>query len=345
MICARTGRMWVTHAYSAGAALTRRTSSSLTIGAAHRGGQLGAQMRTSFQLWNSPKTWTRIQENWRAVHKSKLFLCAHFSIFKLSLGVVLLQGERTFGGTTSNGLTNLIKESKSSSDVIELLHLHMHGPLWNQYRMGAVYAQLVKLKATIPSDVHSEKVISGLVRKTQEMAEAKKLNARAFASLFWAIAKLSKSCPVLVQSIPTLLKAFPVDEAYDSGAVGVFNGHDMSNMMWAAATLLLSREDVGPMLRAVLDRMRYAPELFNEQGLSNILWAAAVLRLSEQEVLPIVAAVGTRMQDIPDSFREQALSNIMWAVATLQLRQADVRPIMLVVSGAVYAAPSSFKEQ
>eukprot|EP00971_Amphidinium_carterae_P001814 36532-Amphidinium_carterae.1 len=49
------------------------------------------------------------------------------------------------------------------------------------------------------------------------MAEAQTLNARAFANIFWAIAKLKDKMSQVTASTPALLMAFPVYAVHDVG--------------------------------------------------------------------------------------------------------------------------------
>eukprot|EP00971_Amphidinium_carterae_P317383 6309950-Amphidinium_carterae.1 len=65
----------------------------------------------------------------------------------------------------------------------------------------------------------------------------------------------------------------------------------MSNIFWAAATIGLDKQEIQPIVAALVGRMRTDAGKFNEQDLSNVFWAAAAICVDTQEIQPIVTAV------------------------------------------------------
>eukprot|EP00971_Amphidinium_carterae_P137742 2730234-Amphidinium_carterae.1 len=74
-------------------------------------------------------------------------------------------------------------------------------------------------------------------------------------------------------------------------SAGNFTEQELSNTIWAAATLKLDKADIEPMVAAVVERMKTSPDRCNEQDLSNTIWASATLKLDKADIEPIVAAV------------------------------------------------------
>eukprot|EP00971_Amphidinium_carterae_P071238 1408832-Amphidinium_carterae.1 len=71
---------------------------------------------------------------------------------------------------------------------------------------------------------------------------------------------------------------------------GKFKEQELSNTIWAAATLKLYKAEIEPMVAAVVDRMKTSPGKFSEQELSNTIWATATLKVDKARIEPIVAA-------------------------------------------------------
>eukprot|EP00971_Amphidinium_carterae_P137743 2730234-Amphidinium_carterae.2 len=103
-----------------------------------------------------------------------------------------------------------------------------------------------------------------LASKTQEMARANSVGPRQCANLLWAIATLQGLLPELQESVPALLANM---EALLSTTQDrrMFKEQEMSNTIWAAATLKLDKAEIEPIVAVVLERMKTSPGKFKEQ--------------------------------------------------------------------------------
>jgi len=92
-----------------------------------------------------------------------------------------------------------------------------------------------------------------------------------------------------------------------------FNGQDVANIIWAAATLKeQALLDVVPFLQTVLPGL--APQ-FNEQHVSNIIWAVATLKDIFPELLTSLPIIAKQVPRVAFGVIPQEISNILWATA------------------------------
>ncbi|KAL7487866.1 hypothetical protein ACHAW6_013432 [Cyclotella cf. meneghiniana] len=99
-----------------------------------------------------------------------------------------------------------------------------------------------------------------------------------------------------------------------------FNGQDLSNMVWAFATLSIQHPDL---FKAVGDAVVVTNlKRFQPQDFSNIVWSFATLHEEHpvmfQSVGDMIAASNLR------GFKPQELSNILWAFATLSANHSEM---------------------
>lgn len=106
------------------------------------------------------------------------------------------------------------------------------------------------------------------------------------------------------------------------GGINQFNAQDISNMMWAHATLQISNT---LLFQCVGDAVVGMPTLkeFKPQALSNTVWAYASLNIQHHSLFKKVGDTIVAMDDL-DEFKSQEIANVMWAYAKMNAQHPDL---------------------
>jgi hypothetical protein len=148
----------------------------------------------------------------------------------------------------------------------------------------------------------------------QPLAEAAKnklldCEPRYLSNLAYAYALLGND-PELDDS--TTMLANIADASLDS--IGQFIAQDISNMVWAFATLKISNPSLFRSVGDAVVRMNDLNE-FKPQGLAITVWAYATMDLQNTGLFEKIADHIVELRDMK-SFQPQNFSNIVWAFAT-----------------------------
>jgi hypothetical protein len=104
-------------------------------------------------------------------------------------------------------------------------------------------------------------------------------------------------------------------------SIGQFNAQDISNMMWAFATLKISNPSLFRSVGDAVARMNDLNE-FKPQNLANIVWAYGSMDLQHPGLFKQVGNAIV-LKDLK-TFNPQNLSNIVWAYATANMQNPDL---------------------
>jgi hypothetical protein len=142
------------------------------------------------------------------------------------------------------------------------------------------------------------------------------LDTRSLSNLAYAFALLGRD-PTIHNKM-TLLgnMAFTSIEC-----IHQFNSHDISNMVWAYATLK-STPILFPPAADVIVSLSDLNE-FKPQALSNILWSYATLNVVHSKLFQKIGDSIVEKSDLSD-FKPQELSNIVWACATAKFHHPEL---------------------
>jgi len=135
--------------------------------------------------------------------------------------------------------------------------------------------------------------------------------ARQCANTLHALAKAKRSHSASILLLQLLLERV-------AELVHDLNPQDISNIMWAFATLELEAEPLKELVSLLAAQALSVHRDFNPQSISNTLWAFATLGL--QPGSNLVSAMTARAVMMQYDFNPQAIGNTLWALATLGLK-------------------------
>ncbi|KAL3785766.1 hypothetical protein ACHAWO_009725 [Cyclotella atomus] len=106
------------------------------------------------------------------------------------------------------------------------------------------------------------------------------------------------------------------------GFIEDFNGQDVSNMVWAFATLNVEHPALFQIVGDHIDELDDL-ESFTPQALANITWAYGTAGMKHPPLFEKVCTHINRLNDLR-SFTSQNLANIVWAYATAGVQHAEL---------------------
>jgi len=118
-----------------------------------------------------------------------------------------------------------------------------------------------------------------------------------------------------------------------------FNPQDISNMLWAFATLGLQPSKA--LLAGLTEQAMVVQGDFKAQGIANTLWSFATLGLQPSEEL--MAGMMKQAVVVQGDFKPQNIANTLWAFATLGLQPN--KELMVWTMKQAVAVQGDFKPQ
>ena len=139
------------------------------------------------------------------------------------------------------------------------------------------------------------------------------------------LSNLSYSC-ALLRINPTILEDETLLDRIASEAIQqiqTFNSQDLSNMVWAYATL---RKPSTPLFEAVGNSIAASTNLrsFKPQDFSNIVWAFATLREEHPGMFQCIGERIAEHEELIRRFKPQEICNTLWAFATVHADNEDM---------------------
>ena len=171
-------------------------------------------------------------------------------------------------------LTTKISEASSAKEVLGIVGEEVESPIFDDIHASAALTTLAKFKRRrqLSRDDAMSPVWAGIATRLGDLKRQKVLRARAAANVLWALAVLWEDIGVHMSQL--LLELAEYFQVHSAG----MNPQDLSNSLWAAATL----KDAAPqVLKAVPALAGQIPGQVGDmvpQALSNSLWAAASLK-------------------------------------------------------------------
>ncbi|CAE7330722.1 unnamed protein product [Symbiodinium necroappetens] len=214
-------------------------------------------------------------------------------------------------------LTSKIKGAKSMAKLKALLENELDTPDFNDIHMSATFTRLAffnkrqRLSAKIP-------LWTRLATRLRIMIQKGRITPRGAAHVLWAMVNVHQSMGTNMATAFAPLVQCVQDKAVD------MNAFDLSNSIWAAATLQESQPQV---LKVVASLARCIPQKaheMNQQDVSNCLWAAAKLQESEPEVLKAVPSLARCIPQKAHEMNQQEVSDCLWAAAKIQESEPEV---------------------
>jgi hypothetical protein len=213
--------------------------------------------------------------------------------------------------------SNIIKQSKQRTKDIQaaqtpqlLLHLlQQHAADLDHINISAACTSTVQLCSSrgVPPQQQSA-AMQQLLRHLHQLAETQQqqCGARQLANIMWSCGRLR--CPATVQLL--------LPELLQSGKLQLAEPQEVSNTLWAAATLGVQLAE-GDVQQLVQHFAQVLPKA-KPQEVSNTLWAATTLgvQLADGDLQQLVMHL---TQVLPDA-KPQAVSNTLLAVATMGLQ-------------------------
>ena len=227
-------------------------------------------------------------------------------------------------------LTSKISKATSAAAILKIVGEEVDNEVFNDFHMSAAFTRLArfsKRRQLRPADVSSQTWLR-LAARLRRMLKEDALTARGVSNVFWANGELYAKVAGCDSQLLVELGKCLLDK------VRVMNAQDLSNSLWAAATL---QEVAVEALTSVPALAAHVPQKVGDmkpQEISNSLWAAAKLQASAPEVLSAVPALAAEIPHKVEGMIPQQLSNILWAAAALQ----DAAPEVLMAVPAITAA-------
>ncbi|KAJ1487970.1 hypothetical protein T484DRAFT_1940176 [Baffinella frigidus] len=227
-------------------------------------------------------------------------------------------------------LTTLIKGCRDAAGLLKLVE--EHGKSFNFIHVGAAWGRLAKMR-----DAGGTRVAEGEVIKRLELltgATVQEMGAWGVSNIIHSMATVSESGRMAADDelTGTLLARA---EATAAG----FNSHDISNVLWALATMGIKP---GPGLLEAMQRRATATENdFKPQGVANVLWALATMGITADARL--LEAMQGRATATAGDFKPQGVANVLWALATMGIT-ADAR-LLEAMQARATATARDFKPQ
>jgi len=121
--------------------------------------------------------------------------------------------------------------------------------------------------------------------------------------------------------------------------VGTFNAQDVANIMWAYATM--GREPEAGIMRELEGRAEALAGTFNAQDVANTLWAYAAMGREPGTIL--MRELEGRAEAVAGTFNPQNVANTLWAYATMARLPGE--GLMRAMDGRVEALAGMFEAQ
>lgn len=132
---------------------------------------------------------------------------------------------------------------------------------------------------------------------------------------------MKETAPHVVNMVPALVAQIRMTEQK-------MNAQDVTNNLWAAATLDEAAPDVTMIVPVLVSRIPRVAKEMTSQGLSNCLWAAATLRVATPDLLEVVPVLVSHFHRVANDMNPQNVSNCLWAAATLMEAEPQVLKIV-----------------
>ncbi|CAE7565755.1 SBE1 [Symbiodinium natans] len=217
-------------------------------------------------------------------------------------------------------LTARIKKTTSAVELFTLLDAELDSPCFNALHTSAAFTRLAFLKKRqrLAKAEVRDPVLRRLAANLHRQLLQDKISPRAAANILWAVVQVHGDVAKHMAAEAALLTRCVQQKA------GSMNAFDLSNCLWAVASLHRAEPEVLKAAPALAKSIPRRAAQFVPQALSNILWAAATLQESAPEVLAAVPAVAASIPRKVAEFNPQDLSNCLWAAATLQEAAPEV---------------------
>ncbi|CAE7377835.1 rib-1 [Symbiodinium natans] len=247
----------------------------------------------------------------------------------------------TSHGTNPMVLTSKLRNSTSPAELLSLLEKEVDAAVFNDFHMSATFTRLAFFKRSrrlSAIDARSP-VWPRLTARLQVMLKTDMISPRAVANVLWALVEIYQDINMHVASaVPALVRCVR-NKAAD------MNEFDLSNSLWAVASLHESEPEVLMAVPVIAERIPQKAASMVPQALSNCLWAAEYLRDAAPAVLTAVPAIAECILQKVKDFDPQGVSNILWASANLQEAAPAVLVAVPVIAEVVPHKVESMKPQ
>ncbi|CAJ1360504.1 unnamed protein product [Effrenium voratum] len=236
-------------------------------------------------------------------------------------------------------ITLRITQAASASEVLGVVREQQRNPKLDFIAVSAAWHKMANLQHSVSAEVLRDSFLMEFVGLTGQMAvraqaEANR-NARAVASIYWAVVQLEPYMSSQLKSLQASLGAAAKKTAAHMKA------QEVANTIWAAAKLS-ETGDISLLvaLPSLVERVKEVKSEMKAQEVSNVIWAAA--KLSEVEaddsLLAVLPALAERVQEVILAMKAQEVSNSIWATA--KLRESGDDSLLLVLPVLVERAKS-----
>ena len=259
---------------------------------------------------------------------------------RASRGRLLTTGPAVPGGNFIPAiLTKNISSAWSAMAVLDIIDDFVDSSVFNEIHIRATFSRLVHRKVSFDDHCWASPVLERLVQRAKKATASGELDLSGIVNLMWAVAKLGKRLPELLEILEMLsevaLKRLPD-----------MNSQHVANIIWASATL---RRDA-PALRHVVPRLvERLPSLAGQlkpQDVSNIVWAAATLKDDSsdpfRDVFPLLLEVA---EDCFQRMTPQAMSNTIWSLARLDKDSPEATRVLQACASSATAIAGEMNGQ
>ncbi|KAJ1473534.1 hypothetical protein T484DRAFT_1972783 [Baffinella frigidus] len=234
-------------------------------------------------------------------------------------------------GVHPRQLTSWIKECKDVGGLLGLLERHDQS--FNCIHVCAAWCTLAKIRSG------GGRGADGVVMRLQVLTRATEqaMGTREVSNVVHSLAKCMRESGRMAvdhELVGVLLRRA-------TGMVGDFNPQDISNFMWALATM-----DVKPdasLLEAMQGRARATAGDFKPQEVTNLMWALATMGIENPDA-GLVKMMQRRARMTAGDFKPQEVTNLMWALATMGIENPDAGLVKMMQRRA-RATAGDFKPQ
>ncbi|CAE7570206.1 unnamed protein product [Symbiodinium microadriaticum] len=217
-------------------------------------------------------------------------------------------------------LTSKIKGAKSMAKLKALLENELDKPDFNDIHMSATFTRLAFFNKRQQLSASDAKIPlwTRLATRLRIMIQKGMITPRGAANVLWAMVNVHQSMGTNMATAFAPLVQCVQDKAVD------MNAFDLSNSIWAAATLQESQPQV---LKVVASLARCIPQKahrMSPQDVSNCFWAAAKLQESEPEVLKALPSLTKRISQRAQRMNQVDALQCFVAAAKLEEMTPDV---------------------